>query len=125
MLCAGHGVSRNASSFEFWERIHEDRPSVGSHPGFTYGLGHYLCSVVSTANGVPQDACKSIYAMLLTAESQGRNVILWLNDDPNTVRPTVDGPGLRAGIGGANAPAAMRAWTQDTVTPINPLRLNL
>lgn len=44
----------------------------------------YLCSVASTANGVAPDACKSIFAMLLTAESQGRNVILWLNDDPNT-----------------------------------------
>lgn len=44
----------------------------------------YLCSVVSTTNGVAPEACKSIYAMLLTAESQGRSVIMWFDDDPNT-----------------------------------------
>ena len=44
----------------------------------------YLCSVSSTTNGVAPDTCKTIYATLLTAETQGRQVILWFNDDPNT-----------------------------------------
>lgn len=44
----------------------------------------YLCSVNTTTNGVSTDACKAIYAMMLTAESQGRSVVLWFNDDPNT-----------------------------------------
>lgn len=49
------------------------------------GIGTpYLCSVNTTTNGVSPDACKAIFALLLTAESQGRNVIMWLNDEPNT-----------------------------------------
>lgn len=44
----------------------------------------YLCSVTTTTNGITPDTCKTIYATLLTAETQSRPVMLWFNDDPNT-----------------------------------------
>lgn len=44
----------------------------------------YLCSVETSQNGVSPATCKSIYAMLLTAQTSGKSVTLWFNDEPKT-----------------------------------------
>lgn len=33
-----------------------------------------LCSVVTTANGVPPEGCKTVYASLLSAQAQSRSI---------------------------------------------------
>lgn len=45
------------------------------------GLSHtYVCQLGSYSNGVAPDACKAIYAMLVTAQLAQKNVTLWFND---------------------------------------------
>jgi hypothetical protein len=44
----------------------------------------HLCSVEVVQNGVSPATCKSIYAMLLAAQTSGKTVSFWFNDDPNT-----------------------------------------
>jgi len=40
----------------------------------------YLCSVRAQYHSVAPDACKSIYALLLTASAGRRKVTFWFND---------------------------------------------
>jgi hypothetical protein len=40
----------------------------------------YLCGVNSNDNGIAPAACKSLYALLLTAQSSGRSVTLWFTN---------------------------------------------
>jgi hypothetical protein len=44
----------------------------------------HLCSVEVTTNGVAPATCKAIYSLLLTAQTTGKSVLIWFNDDPNT-----------------------------------------
>lgn len=39
-----------------------------------------MCSVETVANGVSTETCKNIYAMLLSAQATGKDVMLWFND---------------------------------------------
>lgn len=55
--------------------------SAASYAGLSWV---HLCSVETAQNGVSPATCKSIYAMLLTAQTSGKSVRLWFNDDPNT-----------------------------------------
>lgn len=44
----------------------------------------YICSVSTPTNGVSIDACKSIYSMMLVAQTTGKSVSTDFNDEPNT-----------------------------------------
>lgn len=40
-----------------------------------------LCSVSRSANGIDPQACKTVYSALLTAQTTGKSVNLWFDDD--------------------------------------------
>lgn len=44
----------------------------------------YICSVTGSFNNISVDACKTVYATLLSAQMGGKTVTLWFNDEPNT-----------------------------------------
>lgn len=39
-----------------------------------------ICQLGSAANGVSPDACKAVYAMLLSAQISGKTVTFWFSD---------------------------------------------
>lgn len=51
---------------------------AGSIPGGNWPL---LCQIGATFNGVGPDACKAIYTLLITAQTSGRQVQMWFNDN--------------------------------------------
>jgi len=40
----------------------------------------YLCNVANPANGVPVEACKAMYAMLMASKLSGAQVTFWFSD---------------------------------------------
>lgn len=43
-----------------------------------------LCNVRTSANNVAPEACKAIYASLLTAQASGKTVTVWVSDTGTT-----------------------------------------
>ncbi|MGX9773216.1 hypothetical protein ACWYXN_06865 [Janthinobacterium aestuarii] len=46
----------------------------------------FLCNVETATNGISPATCKVMYATLITAQTSGRNVTLWVTDN-STVCP--------------------------------------
>lgn len=51
---------------------------AGSIPG---GNWTQLCQISGTVNGVGPESCKAIYTLLITAQTTGRQVQMWFNDN--------------------------------------------
>lgn len=51
--------------------------SAGSLGGITWG---YWCSISSATNGVSPEACRGVLAVLLAAQTSGRDVQVWFDD---------------------------------------------
>lgn len=51
--------------------------AAASAGGLTWPI---FCRIGDTANGISPDVCKAIYAGLLAAQLNGKNVLLWFND---------------------------------------------
>lgn len=54
--------------------------SAASAGGQSWG---YFCQVNATTNGVSPEACRAMLAVLLTAQSTGKQVRIWFRDDLN------------------------------------------
>jgi hypothetical protein len=52
--------------------------SAGAAGGQSWG---YFCQLGATTNGIGPDACKGILAVLLAAQSSGKHVQIWFNDN--------------------------------------------